>query len=194
MRGMIGTAMLAIWMGISIGASQAAGAPRNPSSPPPAAPSGMQMAIDSAPLTAANGEIYVNQECAIFPGFQTTGLTGVKKPKGKKDPVICHLEGVARSQHREEAVLGNELGRRDVAVQEQEYVLQNITMKPVVFVVMEEVPKGWVVDSDPKPTKLQGTMAVFQVDADPGKTVRLHVGVRRTTDLKPKPLPPASAP
>jgi hypothetical protein len=67
-------------------------------------------------------------------------------------------------------------------------------MKPVVFVVLEEVPKGWRVDSDPQPTEMQGDIAIFHVDAEPGKIVRLHVGVRKTTDLKPKSLPGVRAP
>jgi hypothetical protein len=78
--------------------------------------------------------------------------------------------------------------RREVEVDEQEYVLQNVTMKPVAFVVEQPVAKGWTVDSDPQPTEMQGATAIFRVHAEPGEIVRLHVGVRRTTELKPKPI------
>ena len=67
-------------------------------------------------------------------------------------------------------------------------MLQNITMKPAIFAVLVEVPKGWSVDSDPQPTEIEGDVAIFRVHAEVGETVRLHVGVRRTKDLKPKPL------
>jgi hypothetical protein len=42
------------------------------------------------------------------------------------------------------------------------------------------------VDSDPQPAEMEGSTAVFRVYAEPGEIVRLHVGVRRTTELKPK--------
>lgn len=193
MQGMIGAMVLATWMGIGMGGPQASSGSQAPSGPLPAAPSGLQMTIMSEPVTATDGQIYVNQECAIFPDYQPAAAMG-KKPKGKSDPSICHLEGVSRSQHREEVALGNELGRSDVTVHEQEYVLQNITMKPVVFVVLEDVPKGWRVDSDPQPTEMQDNVAIFHVHAEAGETVRLHVGVRRTTELKPKALPGTTGP
>ena len=37
-----------------------------------------------------------------------------------------------------------------------------------------------------QPAAMEGTTAVFRVYAEPGEIVRLHVGVRKTTQLKPK--------
>ena len=178
---MFGVEALAVllWMG-GAAAQAAGGSQAQPDSAPPAA---MEMTIASVPLTAGDGAIYVDQRCALLPD---PAAPATEKNKPRWDPAICHLETINHSTHREEAVVGVEMLRRNVEVNEQEYVLQNVTMKPVAFVVKQPVPKGWRVDSDPQPTEMEGTTAVFRVHAEPGEIVRLHVGVRHTTELKPK--------
>jgi hypothetical protein len=149
-------------------------------SPPP---STMEMNIVAARLTGADGKIYVNEDCEVFPGF-TLSSAGKKKPKGEWAPGICHLESVNDSQHREETSLSGKAGHNEVEVHEQEYVLQNITLKPQIFAVLQQVPQGWSVDSDPQPVKMDGDVAIFEVHADAGETVRLHVGMRHTRGRK----------
>jgi hypothetical protein len=56
--------------------------------------------------------------------------------------------------------------------------------------VERPVPKGWTVDSDPQPNRYDGDNAVFPVHAAAGEIVRLHVGIRRTTALKPRTISP----
>lgn len=156
-------------------------------------PSTMQMTIVGTSLQGADGRIYVNQNCEIFPGL-VFPLSGRKLPESRWIADVCHLESVLDSEHREEKPAGNELERSDVEVREQEYVLQNITMKPQVFAVLEQVPRGWKVDSDPQPATMAGDIAVFDVHLDPGETVRLHVGLRHTKELKAKALPATTGP
>lgn len=110
-------------------------------------------------------EIRVDQNCRILPGRMA-------------DPTICRLESVLTSSHPEEMIREGVTRRSEVYIAEQEYLLQNVTGEPVIFVVEQLVPKGWKIDSDPQPTEVQGTKAVFRVGADPGQMVRLHVGLR----------------
>jgi hypothetical protein len=139
-------------------------------------------------------EILVKQNCAILLAPADSAV-GKKKPKFERDSTICHLEGIHSSEHVEESIEGTELHRSRIHVVEQEYVLQNIAGAPVIFVVHQDVPKGWRVDSDPQPVELipasvdegkSNQVAVFRVHARPGEIVRLHVGERHTTSLKTK--------
>lgn len=182
---MFEAAMLTALLWTSAAVAQAAGGSQAPMTTPPV-PSATEMTIASERLTASDGSIYVDQRCGLLP--DPAAPAAGKKPRVRRDPAICHLESTNRSSHREEAVVGTEMLRREVEVDEQEYVLQNVTMKPVAFVVEQPVAKGWTVDSDPQPTEMQGATAIFRVHAEPGEIVRLHVGVRRTTELKPKPI------
>lgn len=156
----------------------------------PAAPpaSTMQMTIVGTSLKASDGKIYVNQNCEIFPGL-TLPLKG-HKAEGELIPEVCHVENVEQSERRQEKPAGDELERANVEIREQEYVLQNISVKPAVFEVLEQVPEGWSVDSDPRPQKMDGPVAIFEVHAGPWETVRLHVGLRHAKELKAKALPP----
>lgn len=184
MLGMLGAALLLVGIGMTL--PQTAGgaqAPTNAAAPP----STMEMTITAESPTASDGQIYVNEDCGIYPGLPIP-TTLKKRPPARFDSVICHLEGSHSSEHREEMAVGTELERRNVRVNEQEFVLQDITTKPVIFAVLVEVPKGWSVDSDPQPTEMQGDLAIFRVHAEVGETVRLHVGVRHTKELKPKPV------
>jgi hypothetical protein len=141
-------------------------------------------------------EIHVDQSCRLIVALaqpvtpdkpdKDSGSNSPKRTRLKKDPVICHLENVNSSEHREEAIVGNELRRNRVEIEEQEFVLQNIASDPVIFVVEQPVAKGWEVDSDPQPTEMVGTTALFRVHAAPGEIVHLHVGERHTTPLRTK--------
>ncbi len=180
MLGMFAAILLAFAPGPFAGMPQAQGvSPQTPS-----IPQTTEMTIAAEPLTGSDGAIYVDRRCALLPDPASTG-----KKKPRLDPVICHLETINHSSHREETQVGNELERRNVDIEEQEYVLQNVTTKQIVFVVEQPVAKGWTVDSDPQPTEMQGTTAIFRVYAQPGEIVRLHVGVRRTKTLSPQPVP-----
>jgi len=154
-------------------------------------PSTMEMTIVGKSLKATDGKIYVNENCEIFPGLQIP-ISGKNMPRGLLDETVCHLESVNHSEHREEKADATAIERSDVEIREQEYVLQNTTAKPAIFAVLEQVPQGWKVDSDPQPVESageNGDVAVFEVHAGPGELVRLHVGLRRTKELKPKALP-----
>jgi len=195
MLAMLRTSAFLVWFA-ALAAAQVGGAAHNPSAAP-APPSTTKMTIAGIPWIAASGGdamapgglIYVDQDCGLLPG-PTVAATGKKKPSVYLDPAICHVEGNSRSQHREERPGAGELERSDVEVREKEYVLLNITMKRVAFVVMQPVAPGWVVDSDPQPNEVKDGTAYFRVYANPGETVRLHVGERHTKELKPKPIPP----
>jgi len=102
-----------------------------------------------------------------------------------RDDAICHLESVLSSRHIEEKIKDGQRSRFNVQVAEQEYVVQNPTDKPVVFIVRHEVPKNWIVDSDPQPCCMNGSTAVFRLNADPGQRVRLHVGMHRNDSVGP---------
>jgi hypothetical protein len=102
-----------------------------------------------------------------------------------RDEAICHLESVLSSHHIEEKITDGERSRFFVRVAEQEYVVQNPTDKPTVFIVRHDVPKNWMVDSDPQPSSMDGSTAVFRVNAEPGQRVRLHVGMHRRYSVNP---------
>jgi hypothetical protein len=168
------------------------------------APGSQQPASQPAPVPPVHRiayspfpEIRVDESCHLLPD-PLHPVIGKKKPRLYTDPVICHLESMASSGHREETIVGNELHRSDVRITEQTYVLQNVTEQPAVFVVEQAVPQGWAVDSDPQPVKTIGSTAVFRADAQPGEIVYLHVGLRHTKPLptkilKKSPLPAAES-
>jgi hypothetical protein len=141
-------------------------------------------AYDGSDAPGAVKQIYIDQDCRILPGGSPI-LPG-KKDKPFSDPVICHLESMANSNHIEEKIVGNELYRSRVYVAEQEFVLQNISEGEVQFIVEVPVNSDWVIDSDPQPVSTEGDVAVFPVYAQPGELVRLHVGMRHTQPLKTK--------
>lgn len=120
-------------------------------------------------------EIRVDERCRILPE-EPAGFKG--KPKTRKDSMVCHLESEHISNHIEKSVVGGAPARSSVTIEEQEYVLQDVTDEPVTFVVEQPVSKDWQVDSDPQPTNMVGNIAEFRVIAQPGEIVRLHVGLR----------------
>jgi len=175
---------------LGVPASLAAGA-QQPASQPTSAPVVHRIAYSPFP------EIRVDDSCHLLPD-PAHPVIAKKKPRLHTDPVICHLESVLSSGHREETIIGNELHRSDVSITEQTYVLQNVTTEPAVFVVQQSVPEGWAVDSDPQPVETVGSTAVFRANAQPGEIVHLHVGLRHTKPLttkilKKSPLPPTES-
>jgi hypothetical protein len=164
--------------------------PRNAGSQDATPPPTMEMTIVGTPLRATDGKIYVNELCQIFPGL-VLSVDLKKRPEGEWNSDICRLEKVLDSEHQEEKPAGDRLQRSEVEVREEGYVLQNITLQPQVFAVLQMVPAGWVVTSEPKPAKVEGEVAIFEVHAGPGQTVRLHVEEQHTKGLKEKALPAA---
>lgn len=149
----------------------------------------LPLAFAAALLTAPMGQtqeqaprlqIVVNQACLIQP--ESDPLVMGDHEDAFFDAAICNLESIHFSHHVEEKITGD--GERShflVYIAEQEYVLGNPTDKRAVFVVRQNVPEGWTVDSDPQPTRMDGATAVFQVSAEPGQVVRMHMGMRLST-------------
>lgn len=127
--------------------------------------------------------IVVDKACLIQP--ESDPLVLGDHSDTFRDDAICHLESVLSSHHIEEKITDGERSRFFVRVGEQEYVVQNPTDKPAVFIVRHDVPKNWTVDSDPQPSSTEGSMAVFRVNAEPGQRVRLHVGMHRSYIINP---------
>jgi hypothetical protein len=149
------------------------------------------MAPDAGGAAGGVREIHVDQDCVILQDV-VDGVRGVMVPGaepvaggavGQSDRAVCHLESQLSSNHVQGAVVNGAVQRSVVVVKEQEYLLQDEFQQPVVFVVEQAVPEGWVVDSDPQPAKVVGHTALFRVMAQPGQIVRLHVGVAHTIPL-----------
>jgi hypothetical protein len=152
----------------------------------------LPLALAATLLTAPAGHaqdqavrlsIIVNNSCLIQPESDASVLGDHND--AFRDDAICHLESVLSSHHVEEKIADGERSRFFVRVAEQEYVLQNPTGQPAVFIVRHSVPENWTVDSDPQPSSMDGSTAVFQINAEPGQRVRLHVGMRRSYSLSP---------
>jgi hypothetical protein len=62
-----------------------------------------------------------------------------------RDDAICHLESVLSSHHIEEKITNGERSRFLVRVAEQEYVVQNPTDRPTVFIIRHNIPKNCTV-------------------------------------------------
>jgi hypothetical protein len=141
-------------------------------------------------------EIHVNQDCLILqdqvdgvmgvsvPGAQAAGPTaGGQAGAGQTNLGVCHLESQLTSNSVKGAVVNGAVQRSVVVVKEQKYMLRDEFQEPVVFVVEQAVPDGWMVSSDPQPTKVEGKVALFRVAAQPGQVVSLHVGEQHTIPL-----------
>ena len=130
---------------------------------------------------AAPLSIVVDKSCRIEP--ESNSLIVGDHVGAFRDDAICHLESVLSSQHIEEKITDGERSHFSVKVAEQEYVVQNPTDKPAVFIVRHDVPESWIVDSDPQPSSMDGSTAVFRLNAEPGQRVRLHVGMHRSDSI-----------
>jgi hypothetical protein len=126
--------------------------------------------------------IIVDKSCRIEP--ESDPLIVGEHADAFRDDAICHLESVLSSHHEEEKITEGQRSRFTVRVAEQEYVVQNPTDKPAVFIVRHDVPENWIVDSDPQPSSVDGSTAVFRLNAEPGQRVRLHVGMHRSDSVR----------
>ena len=122
-------------------------------------------------------QVFVDDQCQVLSS---------DSGRFQSDPDVCHLDGMG--VHNSSHVAAKEVdGVRQhtmVNVSEQTYLLQNIHAEPVVFVVAKEVPDGWYVDSDmPRPEEIKAGVAIFRVTAQPGQTVRMHVGLAHETPM-----------
>jgi hypothetical protein len=122
-------------------------------------------------------EIHIDQRCKAL---SADGLAVAGTPAMLSAKSFCRLESVKTTQHRETEIANNKPHHVLATVQEQDYMLQNVTGEPVAFVVEHHVPHGWQVDSEPQPASVSNSTAIFRAIAQPGQTVRLHVGMKTT--------------
>lgn len=141
------------------------------------APAGLSQ--DQAPRLS----IIVDKSCLIQPESDPSVLGN--HYDAFRDDAICHLESVLSSHHIEEKITDGERARFFVHVKEQEYLLLNPTDKAALFTVRHDVPENWIVDSDPQPSSIESSTAVFRVYAEPGQRVRLHVGMHMSYPINP---------
>jgi hypothetical protein len=100
-------------------------------------------------------EIFVAEDCEIL------DPPSDDNPPWRPDPEVCRREN------------SHDTGRRV----DHTLVLKNLNPAPVTFVVFQWLYGGHL-DPAPQPDQVAGDTAVFRVAANPGETVRLHVGVR----------------
>ena len=152
----------------------------------------LPLALAVTLLTAPTGKaqdrnvrlsIVVDKSCLIQP--ESDPLVLGDYADTFRDDAICHLESVLSSHHIEEKITAGERSRFFVRVAEQEYVVQNPTDQPALFTIRHHVPENWGIDSDPQPTSMEGTTALFRINAEPGQRVRLHVGMHRNYTIDP---------
>ncbi|SNT30450.1 hypothetical protein SAMN05421770_10766 [Granulicella rosea] len=123
-------------------------------------------------------EVHVDERCRIFTQDRPRGDQHYSKPKFRADTSICQLNGEHHTKHWEQTVEDGVVRRTRVEVREHSFILHNGTDMPVTFVVDQSLPAGWRVDSTPQPVEVANSMATFKVVAEPGQTIRLHVGER----------------
>lgn len=147
-------------------------------------------AMNAPTAGSAIPEVHVDRRCRILP--DRASLAPGKRARPRWDPRVCHLEAVFHTHHLEQKTVGMELLRADVEIYEQQYVLGNLTDQAELFVIEQPATKGWTFESDPPPFKVAGKMVYFDAYVQPGEEVRLHVGMRHETPLKPKLLKAAA--
>jgi hypothetical protein len=137
----------------------------------------------SAQPPASLKEIHVDRSCKILLD-KSDALSEYTDADLENDHVICHLESRFKSHHVEEALKDGARLRSKVTIEEQEYLLQNVTAASVAFVVEHKLNgDDWTIDSDPQPVKVVDGTAFFRVYAEPGQIVRLHVGERHADPI-----------
>lgn len=121
-------------------------------------------------------QVYVDDHCQVL--VPETGEL-------QSNPDVCRLDGkgIYRSSHVAAREVDGVVQHAKVNIVERTFLLQNIHSEPVVFVVAQQVPDGWHVDSDPQPKAMKGNFAIFRVNAQPGQIVRLHVGLAHETPM-----------
>jgi hypothetical protein len=127
------------------------------------------------PAQFGPGQIYVDQWCRTFIPDPSSAQTG---PRYHSDRYVCHFESPHSSVRREDYLKNGVVKHRWVRIDEKEYLLSGPPDAPVTFYIEQPLPQGGRVDSDPQPVSIENGVAVFQVQAEPGQTVRLHIGIR----------------
>lgn len=125
------------------------------------------------------GEVQVDHLCRVLTPARPNATD--PRPHFRFNSTVCHIESQLVSDHWEQlppATPGGHPKRIVVTVSEREYILQNVTASHITFVVAQPLHKGWRIDSDPQPSEVTPTGAIFRVEAQPGQIVRLHVGAR----------------
>jgi hypothetical protein len=125
-------------------------------------------------------EIYIDGQCRVYTQKPPTPSHPNPKAAFHFDDHVCHFESEHTSTRWDYIPNGTGTPKAtNVTIVEHEYILTNPMAQPVTFVVGQFVPKNWTIDSDPQPTEITNSIAMFRVIAQPGQTVRLHVGAKR---------------
>jgi hypothetical protein len=134
------------------------------------------LTAQSAGSAPTGRQIYVDDHCQVL----ASGSSHFQA-----DADVCHFDGAGmqRSTHLAAKQVDGIRQHTLVNIAEQTYMLQDIEPEQVVFVVAQQVPEGWHVDSDPQPVQVKNNVAIFRVTAQPGQIVRLHVGVAHETPI-----------
>lgn len=114
--------------------------------------------------------IIVDKSCRIEPESDPS-IVGEHAEAFAMTPFVT-LRALLSSHYDEEKITDAQRSRFTVRVAEPEYVVQNPTDKPAVFIVRHDVPEHWIVDSDPQPSSVDGSTAVFRLNAGPAKSLR----------------------
>ena len=143
---------------------------------------GLIAAAAISPLSAQqetslpSSEIHVNERCRILTETSSQFSVSDLRPGAP----ICKVNSEFHSNHWEQNIEDGIAKRAYLTIHEREYLLHDPTIEPVTFVVDQSLPEGWQVDSDPQPTEVTDGTATFRVISQPGQTVRLHIGERKT--------------
>ena len=121
-------------------------------------------------------EIDVDEGCRIY---EAAPHSDGKKEHVYTDRGICDVGDVQVSDREETDFDDGKLKHGRVTIQEHTFTLHNPYPETVVFVLRQGVTKGWQIDSDPQPNRMDGAVATFLVNVEPGQTVSLHVGERK---------------
>ncbi|HEX3470372.1 MAG TPA: hypothetical protein VHT28_04230 [Silvibacterium sp.] len=125
-----------------------------------------------------SSEIHVDEHCRVLtvtsPQFSISDL--------RPDAPVCKVDYQNHSSHWEQNIVDGTPQSSHVTIHEREYLLHNPAGEPVTFVVDQSLPEGWQIDSDPQPTEITDGTATFRVVAQPGQTVRLHIGKRKAVE------------
>jgi hypothetical protein len=136
-------------------------------------------------------EIHVDKDCRILPNPSENHTN--EKAIPFQDPAICHIENAKTSTHEDQKAENGIIQRSTVIVNEQDFLLHNVTTEMQSFVLEQLLPRDWQVDPDHPATQVlvskAGAIAVYRVHASPNQTLRLHVAIRHVRWKKPKPAP-----
>ena len=145
-------------------------------------------AVVGAPVWAAQGagvqgpegrlEIHVDERCRIYSQDRESQGGKYSRPGFHADVDMCRLQNEMKTKHWEGSVENGIVRRTQVTVIEHTFQLHNPTDQAITYLVEQSVPKGWRIDSTPQPARMEDQVAIFEVVAQPGQTIKLHVGLR----------------